>query len=122
MNMDLSSCMEKIKHSYLPIRYQKKLYYDLKQIEKSEIPKLCKIILFGSCARNQLRVGSDIDLLLLAEENVTRELRGELSSDLAEPKDGVSTELVFYTINDCENSNSLLIKEIKKDGLVLWEE
>lgn len=122
MNMDLSSCMEKIRHSYLPIRYQKKLCYDLKQIEKSEVPKLRKIILFGSCARNQLRVGSDIDLLLLTEENVTRKLRGELSSDLAEPKDGVSTDLVFYARNDFENSDCLLIKEIKKDGLVLWEE
>lgn len=86
--MDFSKCMENIKNSYLPLHYQEKLCYDLEKIGESGIDGVFRIVLFGSCARNQIRVGSDIDLLVVTEKMADREIRGELASDLAEEKQG----------------------------------
>lgn len=119
--MDFSKCMENIKNSYLPLHYQEKLCYDLERIGESGIDGVFRIVLFGSCARNQIRVGSDIDLLVVTEKMADREIRGELASDLAEEKQGVATDVIFYTREDFERSECLLVREIKKDGLILWE-
>lgn len=119
--MDVSVSIENIKTSYLPMRYREKLCYDLERIAESGMEDICGIVLFGSCARNQIRVGSDIDLLVLTEHGVSQELRGELASDLAEEKNGVATDVIFYTREDFVRSECLLVCEIKKDGLMIWE-
>lgn len=120
--IDFTRCIQKIQSSYLPQHYQRKLLYDLKQIQGSPIADVCGLILFGSCARNQMKVGSDIDLLLLTGAPVPQSVRGELSSDLAEEKNGVATDLIFYTLNEFQQADSLFARQIKKDGIMLWEE
>ena len=119
--IDFSKSIQKVRSSYLPARYQRKLLYDLQRIQVSEIPDICRLILFGSCARNQIKVGSDIDLLLITSRQVPQAVRGELSSDLAEEKEGVSTDLVFYTQEEFQDSTTLFTRQIKKDGITLWE-
>ncbi len=65
-----------------------------------------KIILFGSCARGTYKVTSDLDLLVLTKEDLTRQERGEIHSTLDEPLDKVSTDVVLYKVEDFLNSNS----------------
>lgn len=85
------------------------------------IPGLSRIVLFGSGARNELKVGSDLDLLILTDIPVPRALRGELASKLAEEKNGVATDIVFYTEAEFDASDCLLAREIRKDGRIIWE-
>ena len=60
-------------------------------------------------------------MLLITSRQVPQAVRGELSSDLAEEKEGVSTDLVFYTQEEFQNSTTLFTRQIKKDGITLWE-
>ena len=119
--MRISETIEKVRHTSLPDRYKEKICYDLQQISDSEIKDLQAIVLFGSCARGTMRVGSDVDLLLLTRKTVPREIRGEISSDLAEEKQGIATDVVFYTAEEFAHSDCRLVQEIRKDGIVLWE-
>ena len=119
--MDMVSLRKKILNSYLPVRYKNKLCSDLEKIFQYKLPELSRIVLFGSCARNQIRVGSDIDLLLLTKQPVAQGVRGGLAAELEEPVEGVSTDVIFYTEDTFRASECRLVQEIQKDGLILWE-
>ncbi len=119
--MKIEETLQKIKASFLPTSYQMKLCYDIQQIASMQIPDVVAIILFGSCARNEMKEGSDLDILVITTETVERNIRAELSSDLEEQRDGVSSDILFYTEIEFEKSISLLTREIKKDGIILWE-
>ena len=51
---------------------------------KEEVEGLCYIILFGSYARGEEKATSDLDILLLTEQEIPREIRGGLSSECEE--------------------------------------
>lgn len=116
-----AACLAAIRQSRLPKRYKEKLLFDLETIFQISIPGISRIVLFGSCARNELRAGSDLDLLILTLRPVPRELRGELCGILAEEKNGIATDLVFYTEEEFGRSDCRLVREIRKDGRILWE-
>ena len=116
-----AACLAAIGQSRLPKRYKEKLLFDLETIFQISVPGISRIVLFGSCARNELRAGSDLDLLILTLRPVPRELRGELCGILAEEKNGIATDLVFYTEEEFGRSDCRLVQEIRKDGRILWE-
>ena len=116
-----AACLAAIGQSRLPKRYKEKLLFDLETIFQISVPGISRIVLFGSCARNELRAGSDLDLLILTLRPVPRELRGELCGILSEEKSGVATDLVFYTEEEFGRSDCRLVQEIRKDGRILWE-
>lgn len=116
-----TACLAAINQSRLPKRYKEKLIFDLETIFQISVPGISRIVLFGSCARNELRAGSDLDLLILTLRPVPRELRGELCGILAEEKNGIATDLVFYTEEEFGRSDCRLVQEIRKDGRILWE-
>lgn len=76
-----------------------------------------KIVLFGSYARFEQTASSDLDILVLTEKDVPRELRGGLCSVFDEN----NADLVFYTVDRFQQSSCLLVKKIKKDGVLLWK-
>lgn len=121
VNQSRAACLAAIGQSRLPKRYKEKLLFDLETIFQISIPGISRIVLFGSCARNELRAGSDLDLLILTLRPVPRELRGELCGILAEEKNGIATDLVFYTEEEFGRSDCRLVREIRKDGRILWE-
>ena len=121
VNQSRAACLAAIGQSRLPKRYKAKLLFDLETIFQISIPGISRIVLFGSCARNELRAGSDLDLLILTLRPVPRELRGELCGILAEEKNGIATDLVFYTEEEFGRSDCRLVREIRKDGRILWE-
>ncbi|MFU0826429.1 MAG: hypothetical protein ACFWTJ_02670 [Lachnoclostridium sp.] len=104
----------------LPSRFQEKLNMDIRTILNSGVPDITNIILFGSCARGEVKITSDLDLLVLTKKPVDRALRGELRASCDEPYRNVTTDLVFYTEEDFNRSDCLLVKNIKKDGVIVW--
>lgn len=75
-----------------------------------------KIILFGSYARAQQTVKSDIDIMVITREPCDVEIKGDLCSIFDEN----GSDLIFYTNDEFEHSNSLLTNKIRKDGVLLW--
>lgn len=104
----------------LPTRFSVKLQKDIAYILECNEIEVRQIILFGSCARGTYKVTSDIDVLVITEESVSRAVRGDIASELDETLDGVRTDVVFYAREVFEASDSLLCKQIKKEGVIIY--
>ncbi len=104
----------------LPSRFQEKLNIDIDTILKSAVPDISKIILFGSCSRGNIKITSDLDLLVLTKSPVNRSVRGELRAACDDSHRKVTTDLVFYTEHDFNASDCLFVRNIKKDGVIVW--
>ena len=107
-----AACLAAIRQSRLPKRYKEKLLFDLETIFQISVPGISRIVLFGSCARNELRAGSDLDLLILTLRPVPRELRGELCGILSEEKN-IRTKY----IENRPPKNNILADNIDKEAL-----
>lgn len=75
-----------------------------------------KIVLFGSYARAEQTVSSDFDILVLSPQHISREIKGELCSKFEER----NSDLIFYRSSDFESSDTLLVKRIREEGVLLW--
>lgn len=75
------------------------------------------IVLFGSYARRDNKLTSDLDILLLTKEEIGRYRR----SDLVSYADLHDTDLIIYTLDKFRESECLLANRIRKEGLVLWK-
>lgn len=91
-----------------------------KKIEKltEELGGISYIILFGSYARGEEKSTSDLDILVLTEQEISREIRGGLSSEFEEE----NIDLLFYTMKQFELSDCLLVSQIRKEGIVIWKQ
>lgn len=105
----------------LPNRFEAKLKRDIDYLLAYEGLKLEKIILFGSCARGDYKVTSDIDLLVVTTQSIERYIRGDIASELDEAIDGVRTDVIFYGREVFETSDSLLMREIRKEGVLIYD-
>lgn len=83
----------------------------------NQIPDLEYIILFGSYARMEQSIKSDIDLMAITSYIPDRLLRGDLCSKFEEE----NIDLVFYDADTFRNSDCLLVSQVKKEGIVLWK-
>ena len=119
--MSKSSNRKVLENLYLPSRFLDKLIKDLDYILKININTLELIVLFGSCSNGRLKVTSDIDLLLVTSEKPNQTLRGEIAAELAEPINGVASDVVFYTINEIKSGTSLFLKQFMEEGIVIWK-
>ncbi len=106
---------------HLPLRFETKLRADITYLLQYSIDSLEQIVLFGSCAHGQSRVTSDIDLLLITTTSLPRMDRAEISSTLEEALDEVHTDVVFYTREQFDDSNRLIVTQIKNEGVILYE-
>lgn len=109
-----------LKESYLPERFVNKIIKDCQCIFDKSIEDLLYIVLFGSCARGNLDINSDVDLLVITKNTVDKEIKIDLDHELDEEQEGISTDVVFYDLETYLRSECLLIKEIKKYGKILW--
>lgn len=82
-----------------------------------EIPECEKIVLFGSYARMEQKIGSDLDILILTKKEIERDRRGELYAVFEEN----NADIVFYTKEIFDKSEKLLVQQIKKEGILLWK-
>lgn len=103
----------------LPDKIVNKLKNDIDFIMAQNIKELLYIVLFGSCARLEYNINSDIDLLLITSKDLSRIKKGEIRSEL-DKINGITTDVVFYNKEDFQKSDCLLVRQIKKEGIVLW--
>ena len=118
--MDSAAIMERVTVAEMPERFRAALNNDLEIIKKANIPGMRAIILFGSGARGELRGGSDLDLLLVTNEKIDSNIRCDVRSALDEEFKGVRTDIVFYTKEVFNEADSFFMRNIRKDGKILW--
>lgn len=87
--------------------------------------RLDKVILFGSYARGDFHEESDLDLLVVLDEmqaSSSRERRG-MESKLGQCylTHGLLPSVFFSSAFDYAHSNRLFIKNIRAEGLALYE-
>lgn len=76
-----------------------------------------KIVLFGSYARGEEKINSDYDILALTKKTVSREIQSAFRSEFEEKH----ADLLFFSNSEFNASDTLLVKQIRKDGVLLWK-
>lgn len=76
------------------------------------------IALFGSYARGTYTMGSDLDILILSENTLDRECRGDIASYC----DELNADAIFYTHKQLQNSSSIFTRELRRDSILLWRQ
>ena len=75
------------------------------------------IVLFGSYARCEQNMRSDIDICILTKGSFTRLQRGTVSAEY----DEYGVDVVMFPVSEFFSSKSKLVKQILKDGVVIWK-
>jgi predicted nucleotidyltransferase len=88
----------------------------------NKVPTIKKIILFGSYSRKNPHFGSDVDLLIIVSKRTANDFENiyEQLFDFSleyEWSPLIMTEKQFKML---KKENNPFIKEIIKDGIVLW--
>ena len=83
----------------------------------SKSNKIQKIILFGSTARADQKVTSDIDLLFITLGLEDRYVKGDIASFY----DMHNADAVFYSEDQFSESDCLFVRQVRKDGILLWK-
>ena len=109
-------------------RHIEAIDYAIRQIRQSPIaPCVENLILFGSCAREEARWNSDVDLCLVLRPEVKKidgfsriihELKGVISDD---QPGSVETDLKVVVGDDWKTSSMLFFKNIRRDGISIWQ-
>lgn len=97
-----------------PVKDTIKLLVDY-ALQKSD--NITKIVLFGSYARAEYKVTSDLDILLITEIVEDRFVKGDISSFFDEN----SADAVFFSEDQFRDSDCLLSRKIREDGILLWK-
>lgn len=122
MQLITEETLKAISKLNLPTRFHNKLQQDVEYLLNKCFSDLLEIRVFGSCATGQYRASSDIDLLVITNEKIDdRFLRGEIQETLDEPLDGVTTDVVFYTMESYLKSQDIFSSELRKDSVLLWK-
>lgn len=122
MQLITEETLKAISKLNLPTRFHNKLQQDVDYLLNKCFSDLLEIRVFGSCATGQYRASSDIDLLVITNETIDdRFLRGEIQETLDEPLDGVTTDVVFYTMESYLKSQDIFSSELRKDSVLLWK-
>ena len=102
------------------------LYLKLKEIlsvlvnKLKELPEVQEIILFGSVAENRYRPDSDIDILVILNKEINRELLNNITGDIY-INYSIPVTIIPITMKQLkENKDPRLLRIIEK-GKVLWK-
>lgn len=104
-------------------RYKESIIEAIDIILSFKIIDLRKIILFGSCARLDITVASDIDLLIVTDKSIRdRIIKSELRSRGEELSTEIVADMVFATTEMIKSSEMKLFEFIRDEGIVLWKD
>jgi len=96
------------------LKFHKKI---LKEFEP--VGKKAKIILFGSLARGDYRLDSDIDLAIITKDKKLTKLASSIADKIL-AEYGKVVSLKFIEDKDFEEEGNPLVEEIKK-GIVIYD-
>ena len=103
-------------YEHLPKRFINKIESDLDYLVKADIPGLKGVYLFGSCARGNIRNGSDIDLLIFTEQKLEEDIRWTLDDEIS----GISTDVV-YANKESIKENTIFKRILNRDKKLILE-
>lgn len=104
----------------LPERFTKALSASLKCLYQYRSVEL--VVLYGSCAKNEIKSTSDIDLMVISEEKLDSKSRSIIRGSVQELDLDVEVDVVFYSKNTFDNSDDIFTKNVRNDGIVLQKE
>lgn len=108
-------------YEHLPKRFVDKIESDLDYLVKSNIPGLKGVYLFGSCARGDIRNGSDVDLLIFTEQKLEdRALAADIRWTLDDEISGISTDVV-YANEESIKENTIFKRILNRDKKLILE-
>ena len=113
-----SRCLDRLS---IKQKYRNKINDILRLLEEEQVD-IASIILFGSCARGEAVLGSDIDLCVLTYDKLNRYTKGSLQGEASRKDDGVKADLLFFTVEEFSSTRGKFEQAIKKEGIVLWED
>ena len=89
---------------------------ELKQLD------LSSVVLYGSCARAEARYDSDIDIALIAAD-FSSDIQKEIRRIRSEYSDGNGPDVDVHCISEYnyENGDSWFVRNVRKDGIVIWK-
>ena len=107
----------------IPEHYKSNIAQVLKTCEEADISsQINQILLFGSCAKQTTHKGSDIDILIITDNQLDSRNKAEfiylVNSKLI---DDIDVDIIFYTVNSYLDGEMPLTKAIKKSNLVLYK-
>jgi predicted nucleotidyltransferase len=100
---------------------------EIKQIVSLITSKITpeRIILFGSYARGDYKVNSDIDILIIMKNlKNEREITGLLYKSLLNENINIPVDLIAVDdekYNNLKNKNGYIYKTIEKEGKIIYE-
>lgn len=84
-----------------------------------------KIIIFGSCAKGEVKKDSDIDIIIVSKDfrnkdifekvALARGIHRKLVEEIMKPFD-----IIYYSDEEWEKGNSLIISSAKKEGEIIY--
>ncbi len=109
------------KHPYLHYNEQRAL----ESIVRDVIPRypvVRTMLLYGSKARGNFAEESDIDLLFVTDDVLTRAKKNEISDAIfeIEVEHEVVVSAIFAGARDFEAAGSSFLKRVHNEGIVLW--
>lgn len=109
--------------SEIPQRYKDTILHATSVILDSDIDNLTGIVLFGSCARLNINLNSDVDIAVETTEQL-QDIRkvGIVSSEADRNTFNTNVDVVFASKETMSYSDKVLFKEIRKDGIPLWKD
>ncbi|MBN1525748.1 MAG: nucleotidyltransferase domain-containing protein [Spirochaetales bacterium] len=94
------------------------------RLQKRMQGTLVRIILYGSCARNEANDDSDIDIALVIDRDVSP---GEIIEQVADIINDINLDfnvlVSVYPVSEKKynNTNSPLLLNIRKEGKTVWK-
>ena len=108
-------------YEHLPKRFVDKIESHLDCLIEAYIHGLEGVYLFGSCARGNIRNGSDIDLLIFTEQKLEdRALAADIRWTLDDEISGISTDVV-YTNEESIKENTIFKRILNRDKKLILE-
>lgn len=103
-------------------RHKKALEYASNQILKWNYAKeIQSIYLFGSCSRGEQGYDSDVDIYIICSPNIPKSALRQLKI-MVLPEDPTLPDVeVKFGFKSLDEEDDLFHKNIKKDGILLWQ-
>ena len=109
-------------------RHQELLSNTIRLIRESSIvPYIKDVILYGSCARQEEKWKSDVDLFIelepeiLNQEDIYEEFKNLCTQVRPSKISSPDVDIHFSYSDKWKTSNNIFYKQIRKDGISVWK-
>jgi len=87
-----------------------------------EYSHIKRIIIYGSKTRGDFSEDSDIDLLFITETELSRSLKYQILDRIYnyELKNDIVISALFITESDFNKKVNPFLRQVKKEGIILW--